>query len=148
MSTTPNHEKAQFGGDVQKNSKLFLRCFDSVRQHKQYWNKWILDDGWIDIIEDRFEIPTKLKFGSSQLNRAIGRDQRFSGIDTVGDANVNGVYKATYYERVGKKKSRLTAYYVTTPNKLPQRPGGNTKWFRDIVCTVPKHPITRHNPTK
>ncbi len=47
----------------------------------------------------------------------------------------------------GKKKSRLTAYYVTTPNTLPQKPGGNTKWFRDIASTVPKHPSTRLNPT-
>jgi hypothetical protein len=148
MATTPNHEKAQVGAEVKKNTKLFLRCFDSVRQHKQYWNKWILDDGWIDIIEDRFEIPTSLKFDSSQLNGAISRDPRFCGIDTVGDANLNGVYKATYNERVGKKKSRLTAYYVTTPNTLPQKPGGNTKWFRDIVSTVQKLPNTRHNPTK
>jgi hypothetical protein len=33
-----------------------LRCFDSVRQHQQYWNKWILDEGWIDIINHHLQI--------------------------------------------------------------------------------------------
>jgi hypothetical protein len=130
----------------EKNTKLFLRCFDSVRQHKQYWNKWILDDGWIDIMEDRFEIPTSLKFDSSQLNGAISRDPRFCGIDTVGDANLNGVCKATHNERVGKKKSGLTACYVATPNALPQKPGGNAKWFGDIVSAVQKLPNTCSRP--
>ena len=103
-----------------KNGKLYLLCFDSVRRHTQYWNKWILDDCWIDIINERFDIPTHLKFASSDLNRAIGRDQRFNGIDTVGESNVNGVYnKASYFERVGAKHVRLTAYYVTSSMKLP-----------------------------
>jgi hypothetical protein len=49
--------------------------------------------------------------------------------------------------RVKKKSSRLTAYYVTTPNSLPQKPGGNTKWYKDMVSTVPKPTNTRQNPT-
>jgi hypothetical protein len=102
MSTTPNHENTQFVEGAKKDATFFLRCFDSVRQHKEYWNKWIIDDGWIDIIEDRFDIPTNLKFVSGQLNRAIGtcRHPRYSGIDILGDSNVNGLYKATYFEKV------------------------------------------------
>jgi hypothetical protein len=61
---------------------------------------------------------------------------------------VLGLYKATYFEHGGKRKSsRLTAYYVTTPNTLPQKPGGNTKWCKDMVSTVPKPTNTRQNPT-
>jgi hypothetical protein len=46
-----------------------------------------------------------------------------------------------------KKTSRLTAYYVTTPTSLPQKPGGNTKCYKDMVSTVPKPTNTRQNPT-
>jgi hypothetical protein len=40
---------------------------------------------------------------ASDLNRAIGRSAIFNGIDSVSESNVNGLYKATYFERVGKK---------------------------------------------
>jgi hypothetical protein len=61
---------------------------------------------------------------------------------------VLGLYKATYFEHGGKRKSsRLTAYYVTTPNTLPQKPGGNTKSYKDMVSKVPKPTNTRQNPT-
>jgi hypothetical protein len=62
MSTTPNRKKANFVPGVKKDTKFYLICFDSVRQHEQYWNKWIRDDGWINIINERFEIPAHLKF--------------------------------------------------------------------------------------
>jgi hypothetical protein len=148
MPTTPNRKKAHFAPTAKKGAQLFLGCFDSVREHKQYWNKWIAADGWIDIINDRYDIPTNLKFVAADLNRAIGRHPKFCSIDTIGDTNVHGLYKATYFgEHLGKKKSRLTAYYVTSPNTLPQKPGGNTKWYRDMVSTVPKPTNTRQNPT-
>jgi hypothetical protein len=60
---------------------------------------------------------------------------------------VHGLYKASYFEHGGKRKSRLRAYYVTSLDTLPQKPGGNTKWYRYIVSTVPKPTNTRHNPT-
>ncbi len=148
MSTTPNRKKAHFAPTAKKGAKLFLGCFDSVREHKQYWNKWIAADGWIDIINDRYDIPANLKFVAADLNRAIGRHPKFGSIDTIGDTNVLGLYKATNFEHEGKRKSsRLTAYYVTTPNTLPQKPGGNTKWYKDMVSTVPKPTNTRQNPT-
>jgi hypothetical protein len=103
MSTTPNCEKAHFAPTAKKGAKLFLGCFDSVREHKQYWNKWIAADGWIDIINDRYDIPTNLKFVAADLNRAIGRHPKFGSIDTIGDTNLLGLYKATYFEHAGKR---------------------------------------------
>jgi hypothetical protein len=103
MSTTPIHKKAHFAPSVKKDAKLFLICFDFIRQQQHYWHKWILDTGWIDIIDDHFDIPSNLKFVSSNLNRAIGRSAIVNGIDSVSESNVNGLYKATYFERVGKK---------------------------------------------
>jgi hypothetical protein len=44
--------------------------------------------------------------------------------------------------------ARFTACYVTTPHTWPQKPGGNTKWFRNIVKPVPAQMITRQNPTE
>jgi hypothetical protein len=52
MSTTRSRKKAHFTPAAKKGAKLFLGCFDLVREHKQYWNKWIAADGWIDIIND------------------------------------------------------------------------------------------------
>jgi hypothetical protein len=46
-----------------------------------------------------------------------------------------------------RKSSRLRAYYVTTPNTLPQKPGGNIKWYKYMVSTIPKPTNTRQNPT-
>jgi hypothetical protein len=61
---------------------------------------------------------------------------------------VHGLYKASYFEHGSKRKeSRLAAYYVTSLDTLPQKPGGNTKWYRDMVSTVPKPTNTRQNPT-
>jgi hypothetical protein len=103
MSTTPIHKKAHFTQSVKKDAKLFLICFNFVGQHQQYWNKWILATDWIDIMDEHFDIPSNLKFVSSDLNRAIGRSPIFNGIDSVSEPNVNGLYKATYFERVCKK---------------------------------------------
>ena len=150
MSKTPIRKNAHFGQTVKTNAKPFLCCFDSVREHKkQYWNNWIGADGWIGINNDLYDIPTNLKFDAGALNSAIGRDPRYSSIiDTKGETNVHGLFKAFYYEHGGKRKStRVTSYYVTSPNTLPQKPGGNTKWYRDIVSTVPKPTNTRQNPT-
>jgi hypothetical protein len=148
ISTTPNHKKPpQFGATVKKNAKLHVRCFDAVRKHTQHWNKWILDDCWIDIINEQFDIPTKLRFISDELNRAVGGDPRFSGIiDSAGESNVNGVCKATH--QVGAKSLRLTACHVTSPMEFAQKPGGNTKWFRNIVSAVPTQPSQTKSTTQ
>jgi hypothetical protein len=82
-------QKGTLRTNSKKGAKLFLGCFDSVREHKQYWNKWIAADGWIDhIINDRYGIPTNLKCVAADLNRAIGRHPKFGSIDTIGNTNV------------------------------------------------------------
>jgi hypothetical protein len=30
--------------------------------HKQYWNKWISDQCWINLINERIKIPESLQF--------------------------------------------------------------------------------------
>jgi hypothetical protein len=75
-------QKGTLRADCKKGAKLFLDCFDAVREHKQYWDKCIAADGWIDIINNRYDIPTNLKFVAADLNRAIGRHPKFSSIET------------------------------------------------------------------
>jgi hypothetical protein len=43
-----------------KDVKLYLACFDFTRQLQQYWNKWILNEGWIDMLQDSY--PAILNF--------------------------------------------------------------------------------------
>jgi hypothetical protein len=92
MSATPNREKTHFVLCVKKDTKLLLRCFDLVRQHEQYWNKWILDKGRIDIINDHLQVPIDLKLVAADLNRAIGRSPRYSEIDHLGKSSNMGDY--------------------------------------------------------
>jgi hypothetical protein len=107
MSATLSREKPLFGNGRERNSKLFLECFDAVRKLRQCWNKWIVDDCWIDIVNERFDIPTQLQFAAADLNRAIGRDKRLkTGTDKAGDPSVNGVYKAQCFPSAeGAKKT-------------------------------------------
>jgi hypothetical protein len=54
--------------------------------------------------------------------RAIGRHPKFSSIlYTIGDTNMRRLYKATYFEPEGKRKSRSTAYCISSPDTLPQK---------------------------
>jgi hypothetical protein len=81
------------------------------------------------------------------LNRSIGRSPRFGGIDSLQEYNIHGIFKASYFECLGTKESKLMANYVTCPQSLPPKPGGNTKWYRNIVSLVSMTPNTRHNST-
>jgi hypothetical protein len=66
MSATPNRKKPHLGSGQKRNSKSHpLECFDAVRKLTQCWNKWILDNCWIDGINERFDIPPQLQ--SQQL---------------------------------------------------------------------------------
>jgi hypothetical protein len=54
MSATGMHKKVQLGGGRKKDASLFLDCFRGVIQHKEYWNKWIVDQCWIDVMNERY----------------------------------------------------------------------------------------------
>jgi hypothetical protein len=62
---------------------------------------------------------------------------------------VHGACKSRFHESVdgGESKTvQITACYVTSSMKLPQKPGGNAKWFRNIESEVPKPVSTIHEP--
>ena len=146
MSATGIPKVIQLVSGRKKNAALFLDCFRGVIKHAEYWNKWIVDECWIDLINERYEVPEALNFTATQLNGAVARDATLSatGIDKVTSSNSLGVYKSCYRPRGAK---RITAYYITAPGKKPsEMPGGNSKWYTTLVSEAPKTVNTRHNP--
>ena len=93
-------------------------------------------------------LPTELKFNADNLTRAIGRDPKFNAIDIIKETNMHGIYKASFKEQVGEKRRMLTAYYIISPELLPQKPGGKAKWYNKIVSSAPQQMHTRQAPVK
>jgi hypothetical protein len=140
MASSVLAKKIQLGPGRKKNAALILDCFRDVTKLKQYWNKWIVADVWIDIINERFKICDSLKFKSKELNAAIGRNgaYRSNQIDATTLPNGMGVYKAWNKSRDENKKLTSTvAYFITTPNVLPTPPGGNSTWYKSIISVAP-----------
>jgi hypothetical protein len=52
MSATGMPKKLQFGPSQKKDASLFLDCFRGATKHKEYWNKWAVDECWIDVINE------------------------------------------------------------------------------------------------
>jgi hypothetical protein len=48
MSAPGMPQKFQF--EPGKIASLFLDCFRGATKHREYWNKWIVDECWIDVI--------------------------------------------------------------------------------------------------
>ena len=85
MSATGIPKVIQLVSGRKKNAALFLNCFRGVIKHAEYWNKWIVDECWIDLINERYEVLEALKLTATQLNGAVARDAFFSatGIEKV-----------------------------------------------------------------
>jgi hypothetical protein len=53
MSATGMPKKLQFRPDRKKDVSLFLDCFRCrTKKHREYYNKWIVDKCWIDVINE------------------------------------------------------------------------------------------------
>jgi hypothetical protein len=51
-----------------------------------------------------------------------------------------GLYKAWFKTRKeDNKQTTIVAYYATSPNNLPTAPGGNSKWYYDMVSLLPRN---------
>jgi hypothetical protein len=122
VSAIRTSQNLRFAIGRKKDSSLFLDCFRHVIIHEQYWNKWISDQCWINLINEHFEIPESLQFTKTNLNTALSRNKMYDGIDILTTANAFGLYKSS--NRPGK--IRITGYYVTTPF-------GNARWKLKVV---------------
>jgi hypothetical protein len=96
-----------------------------------YWNKWIVLDVCVDIINSRYDMSDDLEFSHKELNTAVSRNKLYKSSDVVitAIANPMGIYKAWFKMRNKETKKQFTivAYYATSPNKLPKVPGGKLK---------------------
>jgi hypothetical protein len=87
------------------------------------FNKWIVADVWVDIINGHYDIPDDLQFTSKELNAdiAINKVYKSNNIETTVMVNPMGLYKAwfnTCKDEEGKQTS-IAGYYATSPNTLP-----------------------------
>jgi hypothetical protein len=71
MSATGMPKKLQFGQSRKKGASLFLDCFRGATKHLDYWNKWVVDECWIGVINERYDMPESIQFTAVELNRAI-----------------------------------------------------------------------------
>jgi hypothetical protein len=139
MSATGMPEKFQFGSGRKKDASLFLDCFRGATKYREHWNKWIVDECWIVIINKRrCDMPESVQFTAAELNRAMSGNAMFkaAGVDAVTLANALGICKSSC--RPNGHAKRVTGCCVTTPGMKPsEMPGGNSKWHAPIVNEIP-----------
>jgi hypothetical protein len=140
MSSTVISKKLRLVPGGKNKTALILECFRGAATLKPYWNKWIVTDVWIAIINRHYDIDNSLKFKANELNAAVSRNKVFkcNDLDVTSIPNGMGLYKACKKTRDENKKNITTvAYFATTPNTLPSAPGGNSIWYRSIVSILP-----------
>jgi hypothetical protein len=71
MSAADMPEKVQLGSGRKKDTSLMLECFRGVTKHKEYWNKWIVDQCWIDAMMERCKLNESMQFAAKELNGAM-----------------------------------------------------------------------------
>jgi len=135
-------KKIYVGTGQKKDASFIVGCFRGAAALQPYWNKWIVSDVWVDVINCTYDISDDLQFSSKELNMAISRNKDYKSIhiDTTAMANPMGLYKAWFKTRkIGNgKQVTITAYYATSPNNLPTAPGGNSKWYYDMHSLLPR----------
>jgi hypothetical protein len=133
-------KKLRLGSGRKKDTSLILGCFCGVTALEPYWNKWIVSDVWVDIINSTYDISEDLKFSSKELNAAVSRNKVYqsNNIETTMMANRMGLYKAWFKTRKDDKQATVVGYYATSPNNLPTAPGGNSKWYYDMQSIPPR----------
>ena len=140
MSSVVMSKKLRIGTGRKKDASLILSCFRNATALQPYWNKWIVSDVWVDIIESIYDIPDDLQFTSKELNTAVSRNKvyRSNNIETTTMTNPMGLYKAWLKTRKDGKQMTIVVYYGSKPNSLPTAPGGNSKWIYDMVSLLPR----------
>jgi hypothetical protein len=62
MASIVMSKKLQLGSGRKKDASLILGCFRGATALQPYWNKWIVSEVWVDIINSMYNIPDNLKF--------------------------------------------------------------------------------------
>jgi hypothetical protein len=133
-------KKLQLASGRKKDASLILGCFRGATELQPYWNKWIVSDVWVDIINSLYDIPDELQFTGKELIASVARNKLYksNNIETTTMTNPMGLYKAWFKTRKNGKQATIVGYYATKPNTLPTTPGGNSKWCYDMVSLLPR----------
>jgi hypothetical protein len=62
MASIVMSKKLQLGSGQTKDVTLILGCFRGATVLQPYWNKWIISNVWVEIINSLYDISDDLKF--------------------------------------------------------------------------------------
>ncbi len=113
MASIVMSKELQLGTGRKKDASLILGGFRGATALQPYWNKWIVSDVWVDIINSLYDIPDDLRFTSKELVAAVSRSKVYksNNIETTLMANPIGVYKAGFKTRNKEGKQRTIVSY-------------------------------------
>ena len=91
-------KKLYLGTGRKKDTALILSCFRGATALQPYWNKWIVSDVWVDIINSLYVLSDDLKFSSKELVAAVARNKVYksNNIESTAMTNPMGLYKAWF----------------------------------------------------
>jgi hypothetical protein len=74
-----------------------------------HWNKWIVSDVWVDIVNNRYDIADGLKFSSKELIAAASRNKvcKSNNIETALMSNPMGFCKACWCKRQEEHREQI-----------------------------------------
>jgi hypothetical protein len=146
-------KKVQLGSSQKKDASVLLDCFGGATKHKEHWNKWTVDQCWIDVTKERHGSNESINFAAKERNGATARNAgcMSAGIDNASFANSFGICKSSCRpsKLQSKARIRVTACCIATQGTKPsEMPGGNSKWCTSLVSDMPNGTNTRQNPMK
>jgi hypothetical protein len=133
---------------VQKKDTSFLAsAFAKVANNQRHWDQWLVADVWATLINDELNLQGDMKVTGANLCLSLIRSLKYKSIMDVVDIyntpNIFGLFRS--------KISKVTAFYITSPSSCPKlnhhMPGGNTKFVREVVATIPTRASTAINNT-
>jgi hypothetical protein len=138
MASVVMSKKLRIGTGLGKDASFILDCFRGVTVLQPCWNKWIVSDVWVDIINAHHDPPDDLKFTSKELNAAVARNPQHQSnlTETMSMAKPMGLCKSWFKRRTTEgKQAKIVAHHATSPNALPTASpsGSKLKWCYDLL---------------
>jgi hypothetical protein len=90
----------------QGKSHVIKTALQELMKCMELQNKWMMDEVWIEIINDRFNIPTGVVITTADLNSATSRDPAMKTCIVYTMSNCLGMYKACYEKRVSNSSKQ------------------------------------------
>jgi hypothetical protein len=153
MSAAGKPKTFQLGSSRKKDASQFLDCFRRMTKHKEHWNKWTVDQRWIDVTKEGRGLNESMQFAAEELNGAAARNagHKSAGVDTATSTSLFGIHKSSCRPSGDQSQAcqRVAACCIATPGAKPsEMPGGNSKWRTSLVSHMPDGTSKGQNPMK